>query len=53
MLRLLARFAKHQSGASAIEYALVAGGIAMAVLATVRLIGPKVLRDYTAVLAGF
>lgn len=40
-MRLLSRFWSDQSGATAIEYALIAAGIAMAIIVTVQGIGPK------------
>jgi Flp pilus assembly pilin Flp len=51
--RFFVRFANDTSGASAIEYAMVASCIAMAVSATIALFGPKVLKMYTETLAGF
>jgi len=39
MLRHLVRFGKDQSGATAIEYGLIAAGISIAIVATVNAIG--------------
>jgi pilus assembly protein Flp/PilA len=42
MRRLLARFVQDQSGHSAIEYALIASGIAMAILAAINGLGTAI-----------
>jgi pilus assembly protein Flp/PilA len=39
MSKLLARFLKNQSGATAIEYGLIAAGIAVAIIAVVQGVG--------------
>jgi len=39
MKTLLARFAKDESGATAIEYALIAAGIALAIITAVNTLG--------------
>ncbi len=39
MQTLFARFAKDESGATAIEYGLIAAGIGVAIVATVGLVG--------------
>ena len=39
MQKHIERFVKDESGATAIEYALIAGGISIAILTTVGLIG--------------
>lgn len=39
MKNLFARFAKDESGATAIEYGLIAAGIGVAIAATVDLVG--------------
>ena len=39
MIRVLSRFCKDQSGATAIEYGLIAAGIAVAIIATVQALG--------------
>ena len=41
MRNLLNRFAKDESGATAIEYGLIAALIAVAIIGTLTLIGPK------------
>jgi pilus assembly protein Flp/PilA len=41
MRRLVARFLRAESGATAIEYCLIATGIAFAIIATVQGIGPQ------------
>ncbi|QCI64950.1 Flp family type IVb pilin [Phreatobacter stygius] len=47
MKSLLARFAKDQSGATAIEYGLIAAGIAAVIIVTVNSIGGTVLTKFT------
>jgi pilus assembly protein Flp/PilA len=39
MFRLLCQFCEDQSGATAIEYGLIAAGIAVAIIATVQALG--------------
>jgi len=39
MKNLIARFVKDQSGATAIEYGLIAAGIALAIITTVNTLG--------------
>jgi pilus assembly protein Flp/PilA len=41
MKMLLARFAKDESGATAIEYGLIAAGISVAIIAVVQGVGSK------------
>lgn len=41
MTKLLARFVKDESGATAIEYGLIAAGIALAVITAVQATGTK------------
>jgi pilus assembly protein Flp/PilA len=41
MRRLMSKFLNDQSGATAIEYCLIASGIAFAIIATVQGIGPQ------------
>jgi len=41
MKNLIARFAKDESGATAIEYGLIAAGISLAIIAVVNGIGGK------------
>jgi pilus assembly protein Flp/PilA len=42
MKNLLARFAKDESGATAIEYALIAAGIAVAIVTAVNSLGTTI-----------
>tara|TARA_A200000113_G_C8584689_1_gene263885 strand:- start:216 stop:392 length:177 start_codon:yes stop_codon:yes gene_type:complete len=49
MKQLFIQFGKDTRGATAIEYALIASGIALAVIAIVYLIGADLLGLYTAV----
>lgn len=46
MKNLLARFAKDESGATAIEYALIAAGIAVAIIATVNSVGQAIVTKF-------
>ena len=48
-MRLLQNFLKNESGATAIEYGLIAAGIAVAIIATVAGIGPKLNTTFTKV----
>ena len=41
MKNLVSRFVKDESGATAIEYGLIAAGISVAIIATVNTIGGK------------
>ena len=43
LLQTFAHFAKNDDGATAIEYALIAGGIAMAIITTVYTFGTSTL----------
>jgi pilus assembly protein Flp/PilA len=47
------RFMRSTSGATAIEYAMIAGGISMMVVGGVALIGTKVSGFFTSAAAGF
>jgi pilus assembly protein Flp/PilA len=47
--RLIARFLSDESGATAIEYCLIACGIAFAIIAVVQGIGPQLNTKFTAV----
>ncbi|QUS39276.1 Flp family type IVb pilin [Tardiphaga alba] len=49
MLRLISNFAKDDSGATAIEYALIACGISLAIIATVQGLGSTLNGRYAAV----
>lgn len=41
MIQMFKRFGKDQSGATAIEYGLIAAGIAVAIIATVQALGTQ------------
>jgi len=47
MKNLVARFAKDESGATAIEYGLIAAGISVAIIAAVNGIGEKLNTAFT------
>jgi pilus assembly protein Flp/PilA len=49
MYRLLARFGKDQSGATAIEYGLIAAGISVAIIAVVQGLGTSLNSTFTSV----
>ena len=49
MKNLIARFVKDESGATAIEYGLIAAGIALAIIAAVQGVGTKLTNTFTAV----
>ena len=49
MRRLVAKFLRDESGATAIEYCLIATGIAFAIIATVQGIGPQLSGKFTSV----
>jgi pilus assembly protein Flp/PilA len=48
-MKTISAFLRDQSGATAIEYALIAGGISIVVIGTVALIGEKVGDMWTGV----
>jgi pilus assembly protein Flp/PilA len=50
--KLVARFAQDQSGATAIEYCLIAGLISIAIFAGLTTIGPKLNATFTNVSGG-
>lgn len=50
-MKSLARFAKDESGATAIEYGLIAAGIAVVIIAAVRGIGTDLTSTFTKVSA--
>ena len=52
MKNLIARFVKDESGATAIEYGLIAAGIALAIIAAVNGLGSKLNTTFSAVNAG-
>ena len=47
MHSLFSRFAKDQSGATAIEYGLIAAGIAVVIISAVKLVGNNVGHIFT------
>ena len=49
MLAMLKAFLRNESGATAIEYSIIAGGIALAILATVQGIGPKLNTTFSSI----
>jgi len=49
MRRLLSEFLTDQSGATAIEYCLIACGIALTIIATVQGIGPQLNTKFTSI----
>ena len=49
MTNLVKRFAKDDSGATAIEYGLIAAGISVAIIAVVNGIGTKLNTAFTSV----
>lgn len=49
MSRLLARFLKDQSGATAIEYGLIAAGIAVAIIVAVNTLGTNLNTTFSSV----
>jgi len=52
MSKLIARFAKDDSGATAIEYGLIAAGIAVAIIAIVGTVGTNLTATFTTVANG-
>jgi pilus assembly protein Flp/PilA len=48
-MRLLAKFLSDETGATAIEYCLIATGIAFAIIAVVQGIGPQLNTKFSAV----
>jgi pilus assembly protein Flp/PilA len=49
MTELVGRFLKDDSGATAIEYGLIAAGIAVVIIATVNTIGTKINTSFTSI----
>jgi pilus assembly protein Flp/PilA len=47
MTNLIARFVKDESGATAIEYGLIAAGIALAIITIVQTIGTTLTTKFT------
>ena len=48
-MSLIARFLRDDSGATAIEYGLIAAGISVAIIATVSSLGSKLVTTFTKV----
>jgi pilus assembly protein Flp/PilA len=51
MKKLVARFVSDESGATAIEYGLIAAGIAVVIIAAVQLAGTNLLLTWNAIAA--
>lgn len=49
MMRILARFIANESGATAIEYGLIAAGIALAIIAVVNGLGTTLNTQFTSI----
>jgi pilus assembly protein Flp/PilA len=49
MKNLIARFVKDQSGATAIEYGLIAAGISLAIIAAVNGLGTSLNTKFTSI----
>jgi pilus assembly protein Flp/PilA len=49
MTNLVARFVKDESGATAIEYALIAAGISLAIIAAVQGLGTTLMSKFTSI----
>jgi pilus assembly protein Flp/PilA len=49
MKNLIARFVKNESGATAIEYGLIAAGIALAIITIVNGLGQNLLGKFTSI----
>ncbi|WP_322516287.1 Flp family type IVb pilin [Rhodopseudomonas palustris] len=49
MKTILARFVKDESGATAIEYGLIAAGIALAIIAVINGMGTKLNTAFTSI----
>jgi pilus assembly protein Flp/PilA len=49
MKTILARFVKDESGATAIEYGLIAAGISVAIIAVVNGLGSKLNSTFTSI----
>lgn len=47
MKNLIARFLKDESGATAIEYGLIAGGISIVIIGGIQVAGPQVKTIFT------
>ena len=52
MSKFVMRFAKNESGATAIEYGLIAAGIAVTIITIVKTVGTDLTAKFTTVDAG-
>ena len=52
MKNFISRFLRNESGATAIEYGLIAAGIAVVIIATVQAVGTSLKTTYTSVNTG-
>ena len=52
MRKILARFVRNESGATAIEYGLIAAGIAVAIVAVVKGVGTQLQATFNSVQNG-
>lgn len=52
MKNLVVRFAKDESGATAIEYGLIAAGISVAIVTIVGAVGSELVNTFTTVQTG-
>lgn len=52
MKNLITRFAKNESGATAIEYGLIAGLISVVIIGAVTLVGTNLITKFNAVVTG-
>ena len=53
MINLVKRFVKDESGATAVEYGLVAAGISVAIIAVMQGLGSKLNTTFTSVQSAF
>ncbi len=51
-MHMLRRFLQCERGATAIEYAIIAGGIAVAIVAAVKSVGTPLSNTFTSVASG-
>ena len=51
MKNLFVRFVRNESGATAIEYGLIASGIAVVIITAVNLVGTNLTAKFTAIAA--
>jgi pilus assembly protein Flp/PilA len=49
MIKLVTRFARDESGATAVEYGLIAAGISVSIIAVVQGLGSKLTTTFTTV----